>query len=440
MSTAIRYLRLFMHRPAEQGGGKRGIGYLSQYGDILRVSFDEDYINDPLRPTLSLSYTGESDAATRQILASMRDARLVRTDGRWPVYFQNLLPEGHNRDRLAAERGCAPDDEFELLAAAGRDLMGALEVEPVPPQQGIPDTVRHWHTTQGLDVLEPGFVEYPVEDAASLPGVVTKFSAVNNGRRYTVHRHGQAGSTILKLPTTAHPDLVANEYMGYQLCKALELNCANATIISRAQADLPEQIPFEDILAVDRFDHLAGGARVHMEEFNQVLGYAPRQKYGQRNPAQPLQDWATMLRVLNRLSTQPVQDTREFVARMVCFILMGNIDAHLKNWALIYPDGRQPQLAPLYDPVCVAAFLQDAPPLQYAVNRAVDAQLSRLDWDDLRALMQSAGLLRIPRHLSLLRDLVKQAQALWPALLRDAPPNMSAVINSRLRAGVLLSS
>ena len=40
MSTAIRYLRLFMHRPAAQGGGKRGIGYLSQYGDILRVSFD----------------------------------------------------------------------------------------------------------------------------------------------------------------------------------------------------------------------------------------------------------------------------------------------------------------------------------------------------------------------------------------------------------------
>ena len=92
MSTAIRYLRLFMHRPASQDSGRRGIGYLSQYGDILRLSFDEDYIDDPARPTLSLSYTGESEAATRQILASMRDARLVRTDGRWPVYFQNLLP------------------------------------------------------------------------------------------------------------------------------------------------------------------------------------------------------------------------------------------------------------------------------------------------------------------------------------------------------------
>ncbi|WP_288011630.1 HipA N-terminal domain-containing protein, partial [Diaphorobacter sp.] len=296
MSTAIRYLRLYLHRPAAQGGGRRGIGYLSQYGDILRVSFDEDYIADPQRPTLSLSYRGANEADTQQILRSARDARLVRTDGRWPAYFQNLLPEGHNRDRLARERGCAPDDEFELLAAAGHDLMGALEVEPVPAQEGVPDVVRYWHTTQGLDVLEPGFVEYPVEDAASLPGVVTKFSAVQDGRRYLVKRRGAAGSVILKLPTTAHPDLVANEFTCYQLAGSLGLHCAQARIITRAEAELPEAVPFDDILAVQRFDHLADGTRVHMEEFNQALGYAPRQKYGKGL----LQDWATMLRVVDR--------------------------------------------------------------------------------------------------------------------------------------------
>ena len=437
MSTSIRYLRLFMHRPASLGGGRRGIGYLSQYGDILRVSFDEDYINDAQRPTLSLSYTGETEAATRQILASARDVRLVRTDGRWPVYFQNLLPEGHNRERLAQERGCGPDDEFELLAAAGHDLMGALEVEPIPLAQGLPDTVRHWHTTQGLDVLEPGFVEFPVEDAASLPGVVTKFSAVHNGRRYSIRRHGQAGSTILKLPTSLHPELVANEYTGYVLCNALQLNCAKVSIITRVEADLPEQVPFNEILAVERFDHLPGGERVHMEEFNQVLGYAPRQKYGKSH----LQDWVTMLRVLNRLSHQPVLDTREFLARMVAFILMGNTDAHLKNWALIYPDGRQPQLAPLYDPVCVSAFFANAPASQYAVNRAIDHSLQRLSWDDLAQLIKSAGLLRVPRHIALLRDLVAQAQSQWPSMLQAAPANMREAIAQRLStsSGVALA-
>ena len=435
MSTSIRYLRLYLHRPASQGGGRLPIGYLSQYGDILRVSFDESYIDDPGRPTLSLSYRGDTEAATRQILASARDSRLVRTDGRWPVYFQNLLPEGHNRERLARERRCSPDDEFELLAAAGRDLMGALEVEPVPAQEGVPDVVRHWHTTQGLDVLEPGFVEYPVEDAASLPGVVTKFSAVQEGRRYRVQRKGAAGSVILKLPTTAHPDLVANEYAGYQLCKALGLHCAEASIVTRADAELPEAVPFDDILAVQRFDHLPGGERVHMEEFNQVLGYAPRQKYGKGI----LQDYATMLRVLDRLSHQPVQDTREFLARMVAFILMGNTDAHLKNWALVYPDGHAPQLAPLYDPVCVAAFFEGTPENQYAVNRAIDRTLRAFSWDDMEALIKSAGLLRAPRHLALLREQVQLAKREWPKHLLQAPPAMQRAVHERLAGGVALA-
>ncbi|GKS84674.1 HipA domain-containing protein [Acidovorax sp. SUPP1855] len=435
MSTSIRYLRLYLHRPAGQGADRMAIGYLSQYGDILRVSFDASYINDPGRPTLSLSFQGETEAATQQILASARDARLVRTDGRWPVYFQNLLPEGHNRERLARERGCTPDDEFELLAAAGHDLMGALEVEPVPAQDGVPDVVRHWHTTQGLDVLEPGFVEYPVEDAASLPGVVTKFSAVQEGRRYTMHRKGAAGSVILKLPTTAHPDLVANEHAGYQLCRALGLACAQADVITRAEADLPDAVPFDEILAVQRFDHLPGGQRVHMEEFNQVLGYTPRQKYGKGI----LQDYATMLRVLDRLSHQPVHDTREFLARMVAFILMGNTDAHLKNWALVYPDGRAPQLSPLYDPVCVAAFFEGVPESQYAVNRAIDKTLRAFSWDDMEGLIKAAGLLRAPRHLALLRDSVRLAQQTWPERIADAPPAMRRSVAERLAGGVALT-
>ena len=97
----IKYLRAYLYMP---DGTRRAIGYLSQYGDILRMSFDEDYIADAQRPVLSLAYRGANETATREILASPHDARLVRTDGRWPVYFENLLPEGHNRERLAAER------------------------------------------------------------------------------------------------------------------------------------------------------------------------------------------------------------------------------------------------------------------------------------------------------------------------------------------------
>ncbi|MDS1141087.1 HipA domain-containing protein [Pusillimonas sp. SM2304] len=433
MSTFIKYLRMYLHRPS---GGRRPIGYLSQYGDILRVSFDSDYINDPGRPTLSLSYLGANEASTREILMSARDARLVRSDGRLPVFFQNLLPEGHNRERLAQERACSPDDEFELLAAAGHDLMGALEVEPVPAEQGVPDVVRHWHTALGLDVLEPGFVESPVEDAASLPGVVTKFSAVQEGRRYVVKRRGQAGSFILKLPSLRHPDLVANEFTCYRLCGALGLDCADASIISRADADLPEQLPFEQILAVARFDRGPGGQRIHMEEFAQALQYEPRHKYGKSMVV----DYAAMLRVLDQLSARPAQDLQAFVERLVAFILMGNTDAHLKNWALIYPDGITPQLAPIYDPVCVTALFASVADTDYGVNRAIDKTVRGFAWSDLKALLGNARLLRPGRYLTLARQMVKRAQADWPALLKDAPPSVQAAVLERLNGGVALTA
>lgn len=429
----IKYLRAYLHMP---DGSRRPVGYLSQYGDILRMSFDEEYIAAARRPTLSLAYRGASENATRDILRSPQDARLVRTDGRWPVYFENLLPEGHNRERLAAERRCSPDDEFELLAAAGHDLMGALEVEPVPPREGVPDVVHRWHTALGLEMIEPGFVDTPVEDAASLPGVVTKFSAVRDGRRYVVKRQGRAGSVILKLPTTRHPDLVENEFTGYRLCEALGLDCAKAEIISRRDADLPEQVPFEHILAVPRFDRLPDGRRVHMEEFAQVLQYPPRSKYGRGLDV----DYTTMLRVLDQLSAQPVQDVREFMRRLIAFILLGNTDAHLKNWALTYPDAHTPQLAPVYDPVCVAAFFHDVPASHYGVNRAIDKTLRAFDWPALEALLKGAGLLRVPRMMTIARETVAEAQAAWPKLLDDAPAAVRATVLERLSGGVALTA
>lgn len=433
MSTLIRYLRMVLHLPDRS---RRPIGYLSQYGDILRVSFDADYVDDPLRPALSLAYRGSDENATRAILSSARDARVVSTTGRWPPYFANLLPEGHNRERLARERGCTPEDEFELLAAAGHDLMGALEVEPVPLREGIPDVVRHWHTALGLDVLEPGFVETPVEDAASLPGVVTKFSAVQEGRRYVVKRHGAAGSWILKLPSTRHPDLVANEATGYRLCGASGLACAAARVISRNEADLPGELPFDQILAVPRFDRGPDGQRIHMEEFAQALQYAPQHKYGKDMVA----DYAAMLRVLDQLSSRPVADVREFIARFVVFVLMGNTDAHLKNWALLYPDARTPQLAPLYDPVCITAFFDAVPPTDYGVNRAIDARLRAFGWDALEALLKQARLLRVGNHLRVAKELVRKAQADWPALLVDAPEAVRRSVTERLAGGVAFAA
>lgn len=432
MSTSIRYLRLYLHTSE---GRRRPIGFLSSYGDIYRVSFDEAYVSDKARPTLSLSYRGQSDEETQAILRSERDERVSRTDGKWPVFFQNLLPEGHNRERLAQERQCGTDDEFELLAAAGHDLMGGVEVEPVPRDEGIPNAVRLWHTTIGKDVLEPGFVENPVEDAAAIPGVVTKFSALQEGRRYVIKRHGAAGDAIIKLPTTVHPQLVDNELMGYTLLASLGIDCAKAHKISKEDADLPAPIPFPFLLAVQRFDRGANGQRIHMEEFAQIMQFAPKHKYGKNL----VHDYASILRILDKLSEDPARDTAEFVSRFIAFILMGNTDAHLKNWAVTYPNGRDPKLSPAYDPVCVSALFDEVSKHDYGINRRIDQAISAMSWNDVENLLTQARVLRPERLLAIAKKTMQDAKRLWPELLEAAPTSVKKEVLQRLAGQVLLA-
>lgn len=429
----IQYLRMYLHSPQ---GERVPIGVVSQYGETMRMSFDKDYIDNPDRLTLSMQFVGVDDAQTRAILQSTRDARLVRSDGHWPTFLQNLLPEGHNRDRLALERGCETTDEFQLLAAAGHDLMGALEVEPYHANEEIPKEVRHWHTAMGLDVLEPGFVEMPVEDAFSIPGVVTKFSAIKDGRRYVVKRHGAAGSHIIKLPSTAHPDLALNEYVGYLLCADLGLDCATAELMTPDEVDLPEQVDFSTILVVERFDRV-DGRRVHMEEFAQAMAFEPKKKYG----TDLIADYGRMLRLINERSTRPAKDVDEFLGRMVAFILMGNTDAHLKNWALLYEDGVHPALAPLYDPVCVSSFFAGVDDRTYAQNRAIDKTLCAFGWDGFEQLIDAAGLTRKTSLLMKCRKRVESAKSRWPALM-DGFPTPQAVkqeILERLQGKVAIA-
>jgi serine/threonine-protein kinase HipA len=73
------------------------IKWLAVYLQDCRVSFDQEYVDDPGRPTLVEPFL-------------QRSARRPR-DGRtsvWPrppPFFSNLLPEGHPRTYLAEKAG-----------------------------------------------------------------------------------------------------------------------------------------------------------------------------------------------------------------------------------------------------------------------------------------------------------------------------------------------
>ncbi|HEU4410018.1 MAG TPA: HipA domain-containing protein [Polyangiaceae bacterium] len=108
---------------------------------------------------------------------------------------------------------------------------------------------------------------------------------------------------------------------------------------------LPEGIPTGDgtIYLIERFDRRPGGVRVHMEDFAQVLDRP--NLYG--GPSEHL------AAVVARLCPQSL---RALCERLAFCAVCGNGDGHLKNWSLLYPDGRRAALSPAYDIIATVLY------------------------------------------------------------------------------------
>src|SRR5664279_2368664 len=100
----------------------RQIGVINRIADRQIFAFEQDYINDPQRPTLSLSFKGSTGGLVTAVRPVGR---------RVPPFFSNLLPEGHLRTYLAERAGVKAEREFFLLAVLGADLSGAVTVMPL---------------------------------------------------------------------------------------------------------------------------------------------------------------------------------------------------------------------------------------------------------------------------------------------------------------------
>ena len=102
-------------------------------------------------------------------------------------------------------------------------------------------------------------------------------------------------------------------------------------------------------LYIKRFDR-DGTRRIHSEDFAQIFDQYPANKYKNVSYANMLGGiWQTM----------GEEQTAEFVRRLVFSMAIGNADMHLKNWSVIYSDGKTPKLAPAYDYVSTIAYIPD---------------------------------------------------------------------------------
>ena len=309
------------------------IGSIQRRGDFTKFVFDRDYWDRPDRAVLGRWF---EDHPRKQQHAV----------NRVPAWFSNLLPEGRLRDLIAREQGVNTYREMDLLERIGGDLPGAVCVIPDPDRQvdaPFDDVVPASTPISSTTAAGP--------HRASLAGMTLKFSMSRRGDRLVVPAHGRDGDWILKIPDHSYPDLPANELAVMRLAGSVGIEVPEAQLWSRDDIDDlgPGAWTSEETraYAVRRFDRSTGG-RVHIEDFAQVLGRFGDGEWKYHSNVETVAGLAHRGRDRDSL--------REAVRRTVFNLLVGNGDAHLKNWSLIYPDRRRARLSPAYDLVCTAAY------------------------------------------------------------------------------------
>ncbi len=363
------------------------------------------------RPIVSLSALAASEADQRSWWRDYaREPFFNGTGERLPPFLQNLLPEGPLRLHLAQLRGCQPDDHFDLLAMCGSDLPGNLYALPATLGR---DAVARL-VTQNHDALEMSVVATAVAQATSLSGVQPKLSVVLRGGRYVARTKDAAGvHLIAKLPTAEFALLPEVEALSLQLAGACGVAVCEARLAPMAEldADAPFVVREErSFLAVTRFDRAAGRRHLHAETFGQVLGVDPQSKYHGGS-------YALMAQVM--LDTPGLGESAalELVRRLAVNELLGNYDAHLLNFALLYADPLAARLAPAYDVVAYAAYLSGHGHGLPFYDAAEPRQ--RLGPASVRGFSQQAGLLETLVQ-GAVRSVVKKASATWPALIASS--------------------
>ncbi len=351
----------------------RRAGRLTQneHGE-LGFAYAPEWLEDNAAPALSASLPKRAEPFNR---------RACRP------FFGGLLPEESQRDAAAQALGVSRGNDFALLDRLGGDVAGALQLLPPGEAPGAPDP-----EAQPAPLDEEGLIH--VLDALplrpllageaglrlSLAGAQSKVPVVLVNGAIALPAPGQPTTHILKPPIARFAATTENEAFVMRLAAAIDLDVAS--IEPRLVRDRP-------FLLVQRYDRMRDDdgrvRRIHQEDFCQALGVPSELKYASEG-GPTLRDCFALVR---SQSVRPAVDVMKLLDAAIFNVIVGNADAHGKNFSLLY-EREGPRLAPLYDLLATAAYPELSAKFAMRIGRRVT--LETLDAKGWTAFATDAGL------------------------------------------------
>ena len=281
-------------------------------------------------------------------------------------------------------------EPFDLLARAGADCVGALQLQDTPEMHDVKCIdAAQVSDDEIADILKNyrssplGMVPRKDDFRISLAGAQEKTAMLWHNNAW--HRpHGTTPTThIFKLPIGALPDVdlsdsVENEWLCLQLAREIGLPTPTACIETFADVKA---------LVVERFDRQLSKdgswiIRLPQEDFCQALGVPPARKYEDDGGPGIVQSMELLQQAID-----PLQDRRTLMRAVILYWMLAAIDGHAKNFSIFLHPGGRCSLAPLYDIISAYPLVKtgELPANKLTMAMAVSGKSRHYKWHQIQA-------------------------------------------------------
>lgn len=350
-------------------------------------------------------------------------------------FFGGILPEESKREIIARNLGISARNDFSMLEQIGGECAGAVTF--LPSGERLPEASNQYRTLTDTELAEilrilprRPLMAGEAGVRLSLAGAQDKLAVLVSNGAISLPLGSAPSSHILKPAIERFEDTVFNEFLCMQLAAAVGLHVAPTSVAS---------VEGIDYLLVGRYDRKQGGegepseslVRLHQEDFCQAYGIAPQNKYQSEGGPSLAQCFA----LVREVSTMPVIDLQRLLDAVIFNLLIGNNDAHAKNFSLVYHDGRA-RLAPLYDLLSTAFYPELT--AHMAMKLGGESRVESITPKNLDQFASEAGLAK-PMVRQRLRALSQAVLSSLDAVPQPHPAMQAVAAFIRQRGESLLS-
>lgn len=368
--------------------------YLEIDGSQVKVGEIEGNSSEDARFSYSKEYIAQNNSIAISVSLPIQDELFSPEQTR--VFFDGLLPEGFMRKSIATNLHFDENDYLSILYNLGKECLGAIRIDESDEEQksGYEAITK----TQVEELAAEGTTkstEIVIKTHLSLTGASGKVGLYyddKEGKWYLPS--GLAPSThIVKQSHIRLDGIVTNEQLSMLAARKCGIDIPESFIINAGKG-----IDSEVLFATKRYDRIIDERspmigklkrpfRIHQEDFAQAMGIASFEKY----EGEGLHYAEKMFDIIRNYTRRPMEDQLRLWNRIVYNFVLGNTDAHIKNYSLLYdPHMEGIALAPAYDMISTVIYENSTRDMSFNIGGI--RNLDSIDEENFKSLASRVGI------------------------------------------------